>query len=104
MPVLVTDEGSRYLEGRGMPVGLFPEAEYLDYEMTLPENFNLLLFSDGILEIMKESSLNDKEASLLRLTSASKGGLEQLGNMLGLNEDLEVPDDIAMASISRGKL
>ena len=53
---------------------------------------------------MKESSLNDKEASLLRLTSASKGGLEQLGNMLGLNEDLEVPDDIAMASISRGKL
>ncbi|WP_320820081.1 SpoIIE family protein phosphatase [Thalassolituus sp.] len=104
MPVLVTDEGSRYLEGRGMPVGLFPEAEYLDYEMVLPENFNLLLFSDGILEIMKESSLNDKEASLLRLTSASKGGLEQLSNLLGLNEDLEVPDDIAMASISRGKL
>ncbi|MBQ0779864.1 MAG: SpoIIE family protein phosphatase, partial [Thalassolituus oleivorans] len=83
---------------------LFPEAEYLDYEMVLPENFNLLLFSDGILEIMKESSLNDKEASLLRLTSASKGGLEQLSNLLGLNEDLEVPDDIAMASISRGKL
>src|SRR3546814_7444935 len=41
MPVLYTGEGAHYLEGRGLPVGLFVEATYQNFELKLPETFSL---------------------------------------------------------------
>lgn len=104
MPVLVSPEGAEYLEGRGMPAGLFRDAKYQTSTRQLPEDFRLVLFSDGILEIMSEPSLNDKESALLSMTRSTSGNLDRLWAMAGVAEHGEVPDDIAMATISRGRL
>ena len=72
--------------------------------MTLPENFSLLMFSDGILEIMPESTLNEKEDALLATAIESQGNIERLAEALGVRAGAEVPDDIAMVSIARGSV
>ena len=104
MPVLLDDEGGRYLEGRGMPVGLFREAQYQEYSATLKADFALLMFSDGILEIMKESTLNDKEALLLGVAVRSRGDLSVLTSELGAGTTDDLPDDIALMAVRRGRL
>lgn len=104
MPIMLTEKGSSYLDGRAMPIGLFPEAEYQEYKMSLEQNFSLLMFSDGILEIMPESTLNDKEEALLAMTIESRGDVNAIAEALGIPARDEVPDDIAMVSVSRGGL
>lgn len=104
MPILVTPEKAEYLEGRGMPVGLFKDAVYKRNEIILPSTFSLMMFSDGILEIMPEASLNDKERALLLMASKASGKLENIWALAGVAEQSEVPDDIAIATVSRGSL
>lgn len=102
MPILLAEGKAEYLEGRGMPVGLFRDAVYQEMELTLPQDFALMLFSDGILEIMRESTLNDKEALLLRLAGESQGDLNVISRSLALGNGDEVPDDIALMVVRRG--
>jgi serine phosphatase RsbU (regulator of sigma subunit) len=104
MPILVTPGKAEYLEGRGMPVGLFKDAVYKRATVTIPSVFSLMMFSDGILEIMSESSLNKKEQALLVMASKAKGNLENIWTLAGVAEHSEVPDDIAIATVSRGSL
>ena len=89
-----------------MPVGLFREAEYKTMRLELPDAFRLLLFSDGVLEIIPAASLTEKEASLLDMVKGQQGDLDGLTSVLELETEhaLEVPDDIAMVSIGRGEL
>ncbi len=104
MPVLLQQGQARYLEGRGMPVGLFREAKYETHEYQLQQDFQLLLFSDGILEIIPQPSLQEKEASLLDMVRISAGDLGHLAALLQLDALPEVPDDIAMMAIGRSKV
>lgn len=104
MPVLVTEEGARYLEGKGKPLGLFNDAEWQVYEMDLPSRFALVICSDGVLEIMPKESIQEKEALLLQRLSNITGTLtiETICESLGLEESAEVPDDIAVLVVTRG--
>lgn len=101
MPVIWSNGQANYLEGQGMPVGLFAEASYNTYHSQLPENFRLLLFSDGVLELIEEQSITAKEAKLLELVSSGQGDLSLLSNWLHIDEQTEIPDDITMVCISR---
>src|SRR5690554_441072 len=67
MPILVTPEGARFLEGCGKPVGIFKNVTWQIYTLQLPEEFSLTCFSDGVLEILPEKELLAKEAHLLNL-------------------------------------
>ncbi|MFD2228544.1 PP2C family protein-serine/threonine phosphatase [Alkalimarinus sediminis] len=100
MPVLMTDDGVEYLEGSGMPVGLFEDPTYRVYDRVLPKKFALWLFSDGILEVINASSLADKEQQLLSLVEDSDNSIEKLSNALQLNRMEELPDDIAILTVS----
>ncbi|WP_039914147.1 PP2C family protein-serine/threonine phosphatase [Cellvibrio mixtus] len=102
MPILITPEGANYLTGRGKPVGIFKDVEWDVYECNLPDTFALVCFSDGVLEIMPDQELQDKEARLLKLISASSGSLDSVCNTLVIKEIRDNPDDIAVLSISRG--
>ena len=64
LPVLFVDGQASYLEGRGLPVGLFDDASYDDRVMELPPSFSLSLFSDGILDVLPGATLKEKEALL----------------------------------------
>ena len=102
MPILITPAGANYLTGRGKPVGIFKDIEWEVYECILPEQFALVCFSDGVLEIMPDQKLQDKEAHLLKLIASSSGSLDSICNTLVIKDIRDNPDDIALLSISRG--
>ena len=107
MPILVSEEqkgGSgrkaEYLEGTGMPVGLFEEPVFRVYNMVLPDKFNLWLFSDGILEVIEAKNLIEKEKKLLTLVEQNQGDISALSDALHLHKMNELPDDIAILTVS----
>ncbi|MBT9237749.1 SpoIIE family protein phosphatase [Pseudomonas inefficax] len=101
LPVLHTPEHTRYLEGRGLPVGLFDEATYQDLVVELPPQFSLSLMSDGILDLLPGDTLKDKETALPEIVRAAGGSLDGLRQRFGLATLGEMPDDIALLVLSR---
>lgn len=101
MPILLIDGKAQYLEGRGMPVGLFREAEYQSYALQLPTTFSMSMFSDGVLELLSQSSLDEKEQYLLDLIEKEAGNHESIVRTLALESDADVPDDIALLTVVR---
>ena len=101
LPVLYTPTEARYLEGRGLPVGLFSEATYSDHVLDLPESFSLTLLSDGILDLLPGDTLKEKEANLPELVKEAGGSLDGLRRKFGLATLGEMPDDIALLVLSR---
>ncbi|MBB2497067.1 two-component system response regulator RssB [Aquipseudomonas ullengensis] len=101
LPVLYSEGQARYLEGRGLPVGLFDEAVYTDLVMDLPDSFSLTLLSDGILDLLPGDTLKEKETVLPQLVSSAGGTLDGLRQVFGLANLGEMPDDIALLVLSR---
>ncbi|MDX1552592.1 MAG: SpoIIE family protein phosphatase, partial [Marinobacter sp.] len=101
MPILSFEGGSTaFLEGSGLPVGLFEAPEWEVYDVPLEEPFRLILFSDGILEVIKAKSLDEKEKTLLELVSGGSHTIASLSKALNLDEITELPDDIAIVSVT----
>ncbi len=101
LPVLFVEGQASYLEGRGLPVGLFDDATYDDRVMELPPSFSLSLFSDGILDVLPGATLKEKEASLPEQVAAAGGTLDGLRQVFRLANLAEMPDDIALLVLSR---
>ena len=101
LPVLFSEGEARYLEGRGLPVGLFEEASYNDLVMQLPPSFSLSMMSGGILDLLPGDTLKEKEAALPRLVSEAGGTLDGLRQVFGLANLRDMPDDIALLVLSR---
>lgn len=101
MPILSFEGGeTHFLEGGGLPVGLFEEPHWDVYEVSLSRPFRLILFSDGILEVIKAQSLDEKERRLLELVSGGRHTIATLSDALNLDEITELPDDIAIVSVT----
>ena len=60
LPILVSEGQAAFLEGKGLPVGLFDEATFEDVTIDLPSKFTLTVFSDGILEVLPQENLRKK--------------------------------------------
>jgi serine phosphatase RsbU (regulator of sigma subunit) len=101
LPVLYSDGQAQYLQGRGLPVGLFNEAEYADHVIALPDSFSLTLLSDGILDLLPGDTLKEKETILPTLISSAGGTLDGLRQVFGLANLTDMPDDIALLVLSR---
>lgn len=101
LPVLSSEGESHYLQGRGLPVGLFAEATYQDHVMQIPESFSLTLLSDGILDLLPGDTLKEKETLLPQLVSSAGGTLDGLRRVFGLAKLGDMPDDIALLVMSR---
>lgn len=101
LPVLFSEGESHYLQGRGLPVGLFAEATYQDHVMQIPESFSLTLLSDGILDLLPGDTLKEKETLLPQLVSSAGGTLDGLRRVFGLANLGDMPDDIALLVMSR---
>ena len=101
LPILYSEGQAHYLEGRGLPVGLFVEAEYKDHQLELPSAFSLTLLSDGILDLLSGDTLKEKEALLPQLVVEAGGTLDGLRKAFGLANLGDMPDDIALLVLSR---
>ncbi len=102
MPILKVGDSAAFLDGCGKPVGIFKDVHWTIYERQLPETFSLVCFSDGVLEILPDETLEAKEAHLLSLVAATTGTLDSVCNTLAIKEIRDNPDDIAVLVISRG--
>ena len=102
LPILVTEEGARYLQGEGTAVGIMDDASFEEHQVQLPGQFMLALFTDGILEILPPDNLVDKERYFLELFSHSFDSPEHIVGKLGLDGVDSAPDDIAALFIGRG--
>ncbi len=101
MPILAFEGGeAHFLEGSGLPVGLFDEPKWEVYEVPLDKPFHLILFSDGILEVIKAQNLDEKEKRLLELVSGGRHTIASLNEALDLSGIPELPDDIALVSVT----
>lgn len=92
-------EETYYLDGRGFPVGLFEGAEYEDHYLELPDEFSITLFSDGVLEIMPQKDLADKEAFLLKTIENGDHTVDAIVKVLGIEETKHFPDDISVMTL-----
>lgn len=102
LPVLVVDGEARFLEGKGKPMGIFKDATWQVFHATLPENFSLAVFSDGILEVLPPPDLIGKEKCLLDLMKNSPGDADGIWSALGLDKLRDMPDDIAVLTLKAG--
>ncbi|XKH00819.1 response regulator [Marinobacter nauticus] len=101
MPIISFEDGeTRFLEGNGLPVGIFEKPEWEVYRIKLDKPFHLILFSDGILEVLTQKSLDEKEKTLLELVSGGSHTIASLSEALGLDQISELPDDIALVSVT----
>lgn len=104
LPVLMTKGGIGFLPGKGKPVGIFDNARWDVFEATLPADASLVVFSDGVLEILPPKELIAKEQYLLDLLSDTRGDIEQVCQRLGLDQLQDAPDDIAIMTLNTGEL
>lgn len=100
-PILVSDGVARPLEGRGLPVGIFSDATFEDLVLPLGSKFSLVAMSDGVLEVLPDASMEQKEAHLLAIVGQGVQDADQLAAKLQLEAEMEVPDDIALLVINR---
>ncbi|MDO6513683.1 MULTISPECIES: PP2C family protein-serine/threonine phosphatase [unclassified Neptuniibacter] len=102
MPILTDAVGTRFLEGRGMPVGLFPEPLFDERKLQLLDEFEITLFSDGILEMLPEGNMSAKEQRLIDVVIAANGaGPDVIKEALLPNIINDAPDDIAIMTVCR---
>ena len=103
MPILRNNKGVQYLTGCSQPAGLFAEAQYSTYHIELGDDFELVALSDGILEVLPQNCLADKEACLLEWVEQGQLNTENLEQLLKLQEGKEIPDDITLLTLARKK-
>jgi len=101
MPILSNDNGVHYLEGRSQPAGLFAAAQYDTYDVKLGQSFELVAVSDGILEVMPQENLSEKEDCLLDWVRNGQLTVENLESLLNIDHSNEIPDDITLLTLSR---
>jgi serine phosphatase RsbU (regulator of sigma subunit) len=101
LPMLTENGKSQFLRAEGMPVGLFAGAKYTEKTEKLPEKFVLSFFSDGILEVLPAKGLLAQEQYLLEKLSPGCRTVNEVRLALGLGHVMEIPDDIALLTISK---
>ena len=98
-PVLLEDGQARFLEGKGFPVGIMQNATYQRESVNLKPDSRVLMFSDGIAEILPEKDMEAKEKLLLNMASEGKGSIEHFIDRLGLKDKKGLPDDVTMLAL-----
>ena len=102
MPIIRDSDGARFLEGRGMPVGLFPEPLFEERKLTELTEFEVTMFSDGILEMLNDKGMDAKEQRLIDAVLDTKGeGPSSIKEALLPGIINDAPDDIAIMTIGR---
>lgn len=89
------------LDQHDQPVGLFEEAAYRDFQVTLGETPGLLLLSDGILELLNDNGTEGRMKVLVGRLQAADFDIDALIEQLGIPQRQALPDDIAFLTIHR---
>ncbi|WP_084403883.1 PP2C family protein-serine/threonine phosphatase [Marinobacterium litorale] len=100
MPILRQRGEAVYLEGRGMPIGLFEEPVFDERRIDLDPEFSLTLFSDGILEVAEGETLEAKEQLLLEACKGKNLSPQSIFDCI-IPVGRINPDDVAIMTVTR---
>ena len=100
-PILFDGTRSAYVECKSLPVGLFDFADYRDDTLQLPATFLMVLISDGILDTLPQSNLQQKLDLLLSKVQSIDLSVASLSRKLDLDQASTLPDDITILLIKR---
>lgn len=103
LPIVITEDKVAFLPGKGKPVGLFEEASWSVEEMELPENFTLLVVSDGLFDCISGDSMEDKEELILAACKrvGPSAGHDAICRELGVDKIEKAPDDVSVMTVIR---
>lgn len=101
LPILVNDGKVDVIESSTLPVGVFADAAYKEVTIPLSKQFSLIMFSDGIMEVLTQQSLAEKEQYLLDLVESGHDDFISLAKKLDLAHINSAPDDIALMVVAR---
>ncbi len=99
--ILVDDDGARYIEAPGKPVGLFEGVTWESKQTPLRGSLTLAMVSDGIFEVMGALTLAEKEQRLLEAVQTAHVQGTDVWNVLGLEQRQAGPDDVACLVITK---
>jgi len=100
-PILVQNKKSRFLESISTPVGIMPGIKFENISLQMEEKFFLAFFSDGILDILPQASLDKKIAFLNKLCLSNKRDFYSF--IMSLKDNSSgLPDDITVLTIDKG--
>ena len=100
-PILFDGAQTNYVGYKSMPVGLFDFAKYRTETLELPQTFVMAIISDGVLEILPQPTLEEKQAYLLDLIKEPQVTTDSLVGRLNLNQDDTLPDDITLLLLKK---
>ncbi|WP_188746773.1 PP2C family protein-serine/threonine phosphatase [Marinobacterium zhoushanense] len=102
MPILAQGGEVAFLEGRGMPIGLFEQPVFDERRIALQPEYSITLFSDGILEVAEGGTLEEKENTLLRACMSKNLSPQSISDSI-IPAGRMNPDDVAIMTVSRVK-
>ena len=70
---MIKDDEIQFLEQKGKPLGIFPNLEFESLKIDFPQGARLVVFSDGILDLVPQESLQEKEDYLATAMIESRG-------------------------------
>lgn len=100
-PLITDGKQATYLEGSGFAVGIYEHAEFETYTKDLPQQFSLMMFSDGILEILQKQGYADQEIMLQDTLKEMPMSIDQIIKRLQVNTERVLPDDVTLFMVSR---
>ncbi|PCJ19931.1 MAG: fused response regulator/phosphatase [Gammaproteobacteria bacterium] len=100
-PILCTDGYSTVIESTALPVGIFKDAQYNEVSVSISKKFSLVMFTDGIMEVLPQESLVEKEQFLLNLVNNGDKSFQRINAELKLDQIVGAPDDIGLLVVSR---
>lgn len=95
-PVMKTETQCYFIEQKGFPIGIFDKAVYQAHRLSFPDSFTFAMFSDGVLEILPERALPDKEKRLLDVVRAAGWTVRTISDDLALEKITELLDDVTL--------
>jgi phosphoserine phosphatase RsbU/P len=100
-PILCDGSRVQLLSCPSGAVGMFDDTTYRALHLRLPEEFALWLVSDGLLDVLPQTRLRDKQEALRGLLSRKEATIERLAADLGLDSQVGFPDDVTLLVVQR---
>ncbi len=101
-PILRNGGGVRTLEEPAVPVGMIAGTRYQEHSIKLSTDTSLTVFSDGLLTVLPQETLDEKLEYLEQYFGRLDVSIEDARREFNLNGGTRLPDDVAILVIQRG--
>jgi serine phosphatase RsbU (regulator of sigma subunit) len=101
-PVMIEGSELKVLAMRSRPIGLFGDATYQTQKYDLPDQFGLVLASDGVLELLPPDTARTRMQNFLKsLQPELDLELDAIVKKFRLVENEPLPDDVTFLLVTR---